>query len=50
MSLMGYTEKEVGNMLSAVEYASTSISDTDIVYWLDNAAEFLEGLLVEGRI
>lgn len=48
--MLGYTEKDILNMQLAIENASFVTNDTTMNYWLDQANDFLSGLLVEGRI
>ena len=57
MSLMGYTDVDVIKMKLAIERANGFIlrypSDIMDKTWLDdltNASDFLEGLLIEGRV
>jgi hypothetical protein len=51
MSLMGYVEADVMDMLDAVETASLIIKENkECNTGLLLTAEFLEGLLIEGRV
>ena len=51
--MLGYTEKDVVEMIYGIKSAMLLI-DTDenpaIHRYLNNSADFLEGMLVEGRI
>jgi hypothetical protein len=48
--MLGYTEEDVVEMFEAVLKAETLINDNTIKSQLCKTSEFLEGLLVEGRI
>lgn len=53
MSMMGYTEEDVEKMLANVLLAKSLVKKeglTKIADSLEATAEFLEGLLVEGRV
>lgn len=50
MSLMGYTEKEVEEMRKALIIASLLVKHPYYEDKLMKTADFLDGLLVEGRI
>ena len=53
MSLMGYTEDAVADMLYGVDNAILLIDNDEnpaIVRYLQDAADFLTGMLEEGRI
>jgi hypothetical protein len=53
MSLMGYTEDDVEKMkehiYSAIDYASNA-KDQEVVEGCQNAIDFLDGLIIEGRV
>lgn len=48
--MLGYSEADILNMQLAIENASYVTNDTAMNYWLDQANDFLSGLLSEGRI
>jgi len=54
MSLMGYTDTDVVNMLAsirlAIPYIPDNNSNQDIIKGLNTAYDFLDGLVMEGRI
>lgn len=51
MSLMGYTEDDVFNMLESVGIAYEMIKEpSDLKEGLGQAFEFIKGLLAEGRV
>ena len=50
MSLMGYTEKEIEEMRKALIIASLLVKHPYYEDKLMKTADFLDGLLVEGRI
>jgi hypothetical protein len=54
MSLMGYTEEDIYKMMAsinvAMEYLHDFKSENAVLKELQNAFDFLDGMLVEGRI
>lgn len=53
MSLMGYTEQDVERMIEIVYYSKQDAldnGDNESAEWLQNTADFLDGMIVEGRI
>lgn len=50
MSLMGYTDKDINNMMENLYKAYSLIDDAEIKINLIDTAGFLEGLIIEGRI
>jgi len=50
MALMGYTEKDLSNMIEIIYQARSLIEDKEIQIRLIDIAGFLDGLIVEGRI
>lgn len=54
MSLMGYTDTDVVNMLASlrigIKYVPDNNSNQDIIKGINDAYDFLDGLLTEGRI
>ena len=58
MSLMGYAEQDILSMMASIniakdfyfKYPSDLINKQPVLNGLQNAYDFLDGLLVEGRI
>ena len=51
MSLMGYTETDVIRMMASINIANQIIDGpADVEAGLESAYEFLEGLVIEGRV
>lgn len=53
--MMGYTEKDIYTMMAAINiarnvYVPNNTSNSELFKGLDDAYNFLDGLLVEGRI
>ena len=50
MLMMGYTELDIVKMFEAVLTAEKEVNDLSLKAQLCKVSEFIEGLLVEGRI
>ena len=50
MSLMGYTEEDVIKMKISVDFVLEKLPKSKLTEGLTLASDFLEGLLVEGRV
>lgn len=50
MSLMGYEERHIDNMILAIETATDLISDPTVNKYLLDTADLLNGMLAEGRV
>jgi len=54
MSLMGYTDTDVVNMLASIrigiKYIPDNTSNKDVIEGLQKTYDFLDGLVMEGRI
>lgn len=54
MSLMGYTNTDVINMMAAlrrgIQYVPYNDSNKDIIKGINDAYDFLDGLVIEGRV
>ena len=50
MSLMGYKETDVRKMMGSISMMLNKTNDEDIINGLVLSLDFLQGILVEGRI
>lgn len=50
MSLMGYSQRDVDNMILAIETATDLIGDPTVNKYLLDTADFLKGMLEEDRV
>ena len=48
--MLGYTEYDIKNLITALDTASIKLEDKELKDALDQTANFLDGLLEEGRI
>lgn len=52
--MMGYTDTDIVNMLASlrlgIKYIPDNDSNKDIIKGINNTYDFLDGLLMEGRI